>query len=321
MSNVEYLDRRRHASPSQGPARRVHRRRRRARPTTPSSPSARRGPTIDGRVKPDLVGPDGTASSIYGPAQTVASAGSSARPRRRPTWPARPPSCSTPSPDLGPTDVQGILEQRATPAGAAGKDSIWGWGRLALGAANAPTAPTGNLFTGLSPSARLLDTRTANNPLGGGSTARSRSRAPNGVPADATAVVLSLVAIKPTAAGYLTAFPSGAASARRVEPQLRPGPGHLQQRDGRPRLERRLQPVQLLGHHARRRRHRRLVRTHRDQRPRHRGSDPRRRHPAQARPPASRCPGGDIGGTEVLTASSPATRSIPEVPPAPSRSS
>ena len=107
--------------------------------------------------------------------------------------------------------MQGILEQRATPAGAAGKDSIWGWGRLALGAANAPTAPTGNLFTGLSPSARLLDTRTANNPLGGGSTRTIQLAGTNGVPADATAVVLSVVAIKPTAAGYLTAFPAGAA--------------------------------------------------------------------------------------------------------------
>ena len=173
-------------------------------------PFSGRGPTTDGRVKPDLVGPDGTSSSIYGPANGCLSGflGTSAA---TPHVAGAAALVLDAQPGLGPTDVQGILEQRATPAGAAGKDSTWGWGRLALGAANAPTAPTGSLFTGLSPSARLLDTRTANNPLGGGSTRPIQIAGTNGVPADATAVVLSVVAIKPTAAGYLTAFPAGAA--------------------------------------------------------------------------------------------------------------
>ena len=173
-------------------------------------PFSGRGPTTDGRVKPDLIGPDGTSSSIYGPANGCVGGflGTSAA---TPHVAGAAALVLDAQPGLGPTDVQGILEQRATPAGAAGKDSIWGWGRLALGAANAPTAPTGNLFTGLSPSARLLDTRTANNPLGGGSTRTIQIAGTNGVPADATAVVLSVVAIKPTAAGYLTAFPAGAA--------------------------------------------------------------------------------------------------------------
>ena len=159
-------------------------------------------------MKPDIVAPDGTDSYTYGPGTNCQDGFLGTSPRRR-TWPAPPPSCSTRSPALGPTEVQGVLEQRATAAGVAGKDSVWGWGRLAMGPANAPGAPTGNLFSALSPSARLLDTRTASNPLASGSTRQIAIAGTNGVPANATAVVLSVVAVQPSAAGYLTAFPAG----------------------------------------------------------------------------------------------------------------
>jgi len=173
-------------------------------------PFSSRGPTTDGRVKPDLVGPDGTTSSIYGPASGCLGGflGTSAA---TPHVGGAAALVLDADPDLGPTDVQGILERRATPGGVAGKDSTWGWGQLALGAADVPQAPQGDLFTGLSPSRRVLDTRTSATPLAGGSTRQIPIAGTNGVPADATAVVLSVVAVKPTAAGYLTAFPAGAA--------------------------------------------------------------------------------------------------------------
>ena len=187
-------------------------------------PFSSRGPTTDGRVKPDLVGPDGTTSSIYGPASGCLGGflGTSAA---TPHVGGAAALVLDADPDLGPTDVQGILERRATPAGVAGKDSTWGWGQLALGAADVPQAPQGDLFTGLSPSRRLLDTRTSATPLVGGSTRQIPIAGTNGVPADATAVVLSVVAVKPTAAGYLTAFPAGA--ARPVASSLNFAPGQI----------------------------------------------------------------------------------------------
>ncbi len=72
----------------------------------------------------------------------------------------------------------------------------------------------GDYFTPLTP-VRALDTRTTNTPSGtaarvgqGGEISLTIANA-NGVPADATGVVLNVTAVGPTAAGYVTVYPNG----------------------------------------------------------------------------------------------------------------
>ena len=94
-----------------------------------------RGPTIDGRVKPDIAGFDSTTSATYGPFNighpcgVTGFAGTSAAAphaagvaaivkQRNPAWTA--------------TQVQAHLEATAQDLGAAGKDSEYGAGRLRL---------------------------------------------------------------------------------------------------------------------------------------------------------------------------------------------
>ena len=66
-------------------------------------------------------------------------------------------------------------------------------------------------FTGITP-VRLLDTREPNDsglPLGAGATASVTVAGVAGVPSSASAVVLNVTAVNPTAAGYLTVWPAG----------------------------------------------------------------------------------------------------------------
>jgi hypothetical protein len=66
-------------------------------------------------------------------------------------------------------------------------------------------------FTGITP-VRLLDTREPNDtglPLGGGATRQVPVAGVAGVPSSASAVVLNVTAVSPTASGYLTVWPAG----------------------------------------------------------------------------------------------------------------
>lgn len=86
-----------------------------------------RGPTNDGRMKPELVGPSGVSSAAYGS-----------------TWDGT--SASTPHvagaaalvlqvfPGLAPDQVAQFLKDRALDLGPGGPDNDYGFGRLALGA-------------------------------------------------------------------------------------------------------------------------------------------------------------------------------------------
>ncbi len=95
-------------------------------PTTLESFSSH-GPTDDGRVKPDLVAPDGVSTVSYGTdnfSGTSASAphvaGAAALVKERFS-------------SYTPTQIQSFLEGRAIDLGGAGKDNLYGSGRLHLG--------------------------------------------------------------------------------------------------------------------------------------------------------------------------------------------
>ncbi|MFA5802692.1 MAG: S8 family serine peptidase [Thermoleophilia bacterium] len=105
-----------------------------------------RGPTIDGRVKPDIVAPDRVSTFTYGPAgfwgtsaaaPHVAGAGALVKGANFAYTPAQ---------------VQGFLESRVTDLGASGKDNVYGSGKLALGMAPDFAAP---VITGVSPSGNI----------------------------------------------------------------------------------------------------------------------------------------------------------------------
>ncbi len=93
------------------------------------------GPTKDGRVKPDLVAPDGVSTAIYGgtgffgtSASAPHAAGAAVLVKER-------------YPSYTPAQIQAFLEDRAVELGAAGKDNLFGSGRLDLGSSPALTPP------------------------------------------------------------------------------------------------------------------------------------------------------------------------------------
>jgi subtilisin family serine protease len=100
-------------------------------PTT-IEPFSSQGPTDDGRIKPDLVGPDGVSNATYGSfygtsASSPHAAGAAALVlQAHPGW--------------TPAQVASFLEGRAVDLGAASPDNVYGAGRLDLGAPGAPTS-------------------------------------------------------------------------------------------------------------------------------------------------------------------------------------
>ena len=83
------------------------------------------GPTFDNRVKPDLVAPDGVASATSSPFfGTSASA---------PHVAGAAAVVKQVYPDLSPDEIQGFLESHCLDLGEAGKDNLFGSGRLSLG--------------------------------------------------------------------------------------------------------------------------------------------------------------------------------------------
>jgi len=90
-------------------------------------PFSSQGPTEDGRIKPDIVAPDGVSTATYGTSSyygTSASAphasGAAALVLER-------------YPSYTPADIQSFLEGTAVDLGVPGKDNIFGSGRLHLG--------------------------------------------------------------------------------------------------------------------------------------------------------------------------------------------
>jgi subtilisin family serine protease len=94
-----------------------------------------RGPTIDGRMKPDLAAPDWVSSFAYGRFGGCGGrsgfAGTSAA---SPHVAGAAALVKGANPSFGPAELQQYLESHALDLGAPGRDASFGAGRLALGA-------------------------------------------------------------------------------------------------------------------------------------------------------------------------------------------
>jgi subtilisin family serine protease len=142
-------------------------------------PYSSRGPTIDGRVKPDLVGPDSVSSYTFGPFSGCGESGFAGTSAAAPHVAAAAALVKQVNPAFGPDELQAYLEQHALDLGVAGKDSSFGSGALALGAA--PRLPKRACVVPRLVGRRLAEARTAIGRagcrVGRVRRARSRSRA------------------------------------------------------------------------------------------------------------------------------------------------
>jgi uncharacterized repeat protein (TIGR01451 family) len=90
-------------------------------------PFSSQGPTEDGRIKPDLVAPDYVSGATYGPSGFPGTSAAS------PHVAGAAALVKQAYPSYTPAQIKSFLEGRAVPLGAAGKDNIYGSGRLNLG--------------------------------------------------------------------------------------------------------------------------------------------------------------------------------------------
>ena len=95
-------------------------------PTTLESFSSR-GPTDDSRTKPDLVAPDGVSTATYGISDFYGTSASA------PHVAGAAVLVKQCYPSYTPAQIQAFLESRAVDLGDAGKDNLYGSGRLDLG--------------------------------------------------------------------------------------------------------------------------------------------------------------------------------------------
>jgi hypothetical protein len=169
-----------------------------------------RGPTVDGRVKPDILGWDGVSSTVYGSPPVGGFYGTSAA---APHVAGAAALVLAANPGLDAAQVEALLESRASGSGNVSPPSnALGHGLLKLGnpALAGIVAPAGDLYTPLGTPVRVVDTR-----IGSGAPARplgpdgviSVSPAAAGVPAGASSVVINLAGISATTSTYLATFP------------------------------------------------------------------------------------------------------------------
>lgn len=99
-----------------------------------------RGPTIDGRMKPDLTAPDWVSSFSYGPFSGCgADTGFAGTSAAAPHVAAAAALVKGAHPSFGPNELQAYLEGHAIDLGVPGRDGTYGAGKLALGPSPRPT--------------------------------------------------------------------------------------------------------------------------------------------------------------------------------------
>jgi hypothetical protein len=169
-------------------------------------PFSSRGPTSDGRVKPDLLGFDGTSSAIYGDAPAHGFYGTSAA---APHVAGAAALVKAANSTMDAAQIQAFLEGRATQNASPPTNTV-GHGVLNLGA-NSNVAPVaGSGYFALPNPVRIADTRTG---LGGvpktimGTGAAFQVVVPNSlVPSDATAVVLNISGVGARGSTFLSVY-------------------------------------------------------------------------------------------------------------------
>lgn len=180
------------------------------------------GPTIDGRVKPDITAFDGVSSNLpeFGLRPSAGFYGTSAS---APHVAGAAALVKGASPGLDATQIQTLLEQRANGGLPSNPPTnTTGHGVLALGSAavSGIVAPTGSGYTSLPTPVRLFDSRSGKaadgvttlvNPRVG-ALAKAEAipisvPASTGVPSDATAVVVNLTGTGATGATFLSVYP------------------------------------------------------------------------------------------------------------------
>jgi subtilisin family serine protease len=98
------------------------------------------GPTIDGRIKPDIAGQSVVSSGTYGafvscPANADGVGGFNGTSAAAPHVGGAAALVKGANPTFTPNQIQAFLEGRSTDLGTAGKDNLFGVGKLLLGAA------------------------------------------------------------------------------------------------------------------------------------------------------------------------------------------
>src|SRR5439155_17747237 len=97
-------------------------------------PYSSRGPTLDGRTKPDLTGPDGVTTATYGHADGCDSNGFFGTSAASPHVAGAAALVLQGSLSRTVSQLRRLLEARVVDRGAAGVDDDYGAGSLALGA-------------------------------------------------------------------------------------------------------------------------------------------------------------------------------------------
>jgi len=194
-------------------------------------PYSSQGPTIDGRVKPDLTGPDANSTVTFGAAGGCTN-GFNGTSAASPHLAGAAALLLGANASLDPAQLQTQLERRTTDRGVQGQDSVFGFGSLKLGPVdNDPTPPAGEKFTPATTPTRILDTRGA---IGGHNGKLNANETfdltiPGPVPSDATAVVLNVTVAEPEgppaglAEGFATVYPTGAAQPNSSNLNFEPG--------------------------------------------------------------------------------------------------
>ncbi len=193
-------------------------------------PYSSQGPTIDGRVKPDITGPDANATATFG-ASGGCTNGFNGTSAASPHLAGAAALLLGSTPSLDPAQLQTQLESRTDERGPQGHDNVFGAGFLKLGPVNTPTPPAGQDFTPAATPTRILDTRGA---IGGHNGKLNANETfdltiPGPVPSDATAVVLNVTVAEPEgppaglAEGFATVFPTGAAQPNSSNLNFKPG--------------------------------------------------------------------------------------------------
>jgi hypothetical protein len=147
-----------------------------------------RGPTIDGRIKPNLVGFTNVSTYTGGTAPGTTKSGTSIAAAHVTGAAALYKGVN---PSLDPAELEALLLDSSS---RPGRSNTFGYGVLNVGASRVPQPPTGNGFTPLQTPRRVLNTNDGTGGQTGPLTpGQTHTLQITDLPADATAVVLDVV--------------------------------------------------------------------------------------------------------------------------------